>query len=394
MPAPLLHVDPKLIDDRWCTAPQREYMEAVNEHQSMRAAARALGVNYRTVVDAVNSVKRKAAIFGYAPGHDLIHPVAPGQRLRGASHLYRRGEPQPVLSWVKSTADDAARQQIIEASLEAAARVLPRLAAVEGPGFTEAELCTVYTVTDFHVGMRAWGAECGVDWDLAIAERTLLGSFERLVAGSPRSRVGVVVELGDWMHFDSLTAETPASKHPLDADSRVGKIVDIATTLLLRMIDMALHRHDIVPVVIAEGNHDPFSAVWLRKIVKRLYANEPRVMVVDSELPYYAYQHGNVMLGWHHGHLAKKASLPGLFAARFSKLWGATEHRYIHCGHMHHTDEKEYPGVFVIQHPTLAAADAYSARSGYVSEQSATAITYHARYGKVYTNTVNPKMLV
>lgn len=393
MPTPTYTVDERLIDDRWATETQQKYLRAINEHRSLRAASRALGVNYGTVNNALKAVKRKAAIFGYSPEHDLTRPVAPGQRLRGASSLYKRGEPEPVLQWVKTAADHDQAEAIMRAAVEALKDDIPRLPALEGPSFTEAELLTLYTLTDYHVGMRAWGAECGEDWDLDIAERVLLGAFERLVAGSPRSRVGVVAELGDWMHFDSLQAVTPTSGHVLDADSRLSKVVGVATKLLRRVIDMALLRHEIVVVVIAEGNHDMASAVWLRHIVRLLYEREPRVQLIDSELPYYVHQHGRVMLGWHHGHLKKRDSLPGLFAARFAKIWGDTDHRYIHCGHMHHMDEREHAGVFVVQHPTLAAADAYSARSGYVSEQSATAVTYHARYGRVYTNTVNPKML-
>jgi hypothetical protein len=43
----------------------------------------------------------------------LTHTVAPGQKLRGASTLYKRGEPAPLLQWVKSSADDDKREEII-----------------------------------------------------------------------------------------------------------------------------------------------------------------------------------------------------------------------------------------------------------------------------------------
>ncbi|CAB3741156.1 hypothetical protein LMG22037_06465 [Paraburkholderia phenoliruptrix] len=46
----------------------------------------------------------------------------------------------------------------------------------------------------------------------------------------------------------------------------------------------------------------------------------------------------------------------------------------------------------VIQHPTLAARDAYAARGGWLSERSATAITYHSQFGQVARNTVVPEM--
>jgi hypothetical protein len=125
---------------------------------------------------------------------------------------------------------------------------------------------------------------------------------------------------------------------------------------------------------------------------RALYENEPRVTVIDSEMPYYVYQHGQTMLAFHHGHLKKKDDLPILFASQFPKVWGNTTKRYAHTGHMHHVDEKEHSGITVIQHPTLSARDAYAARGGWISERAATVITYHERFGQVARNTVVPEM--
>ena len=98
------------------------------------------------------------------------------------------------------------------------------------------------------------------------------------------------------------------------------------------------------------------------------------------------------MLAFHHGHLSKNHALPLLFAAQYPVIWGATSKRYIHTGHRHHKDEKEHPGVTVVQHPTLAARDAYAARGGWISEREATAMTYHRKYGLVGRTTVTPEM--
>jgi len=124
-----------------------------------------------------------------------------------------------------------------------------------------------------------------------------------------------------------------------------------------------------------------------------LYENEPRLTVVDSELPYYVHQHGDTMLAWHHGHLQKNSQLPLTFAAQFPKIWGNTTKRYCHTGHRHHVEEKEHSGMTVIQHPTLAARDAYAARGGWIAERQVTSITYSNKFGEVARNTVTPEML-
>lgn len=391
MAAPLLCVDERIKE--WATQAQCQYIDAVNKYGSTRIAARELGINNTTISRAIKAAVDRAALGGYSPAHDLTRPVAPGQRLRGASTLYKRGEPEPVLQWVKTREDDVRREEIMRAAVAALMEDIPRATPVAGPLETIEHLCNLYTLTDSHVGMKSWPKETGEDWDLSIAERVLCGAFSASVETAPRAAVGLVAFLGDFMHFDSLVAETPTNKHPLDADSRYSKVVGVAIKIIRTIIASALARHDRVVLVVLEGNHDPVGTVWIRHLLSLLYEIEPRINVIQSELPYVVYQHGSVMIGWHHGHLQKKDNLPLLFAAQFSKTWGETTKRYIHTGHLHHTDEKEHPGVMVIQHPTLAARDSYAARYGYLAERQIITMTYHARFGNVARSMVTPEML-
>jgi hypothetical protein len=228
---------------------------------------------------------------------------------------------------------------------------------------------------------------------LAIAEQTLSACFARMVESSPAARVGFVNQLGDFLHSDGLLPVTPTSGHILDQDGRYTKLVETAVRILRRVVDLALTKHEHVVVLMAEGNHDMASSVWLRVMFAALYENEPRVEVIDSPLPYYVWQHGKTMLAFHHGHLRKNDQLPILFASQFPKVWGETVKRYAHTGHRHHSEEKEHSGITVIQHPTLAARDAYAARGGWIAERQVTAITYHAEYGQVARVTVTPEMV-
>jgi hypothetical protein len=334
-----------------------------------------------------------AAKMGYAPSHGMTKTVPPGFTVRGVSSYYDvdgklKGQ------WVKAGADDEQREAAMRAAAEAMSEELPRLDPVTPPSVSIAQLATLYTLTDSHVGMLAWRKEGGADWDLKIAESTLVGCFAQMVQSSPNAKIGFVNQLGDFLHYDSATAPvTPQSGHVLDADGRFSQMVTVAVRVLRRIVDLALAKHEKVVVLMAEGNHDIASSVWLRVMFRALYENEPRVEVVDSELPYYAYQHGKTLLAFHHGHMKKNDQLPILFASQFPKLWGDTVKRYCHTGHRHHTEEKEHSGITVIQHPTLAARDAYAARGGWISERSVTAITYHAEYGQVSRTTVTPEML-
>jgi hypothetical protein len=386
------HYDPALRD--FATPQQAVYLDAVIAHGGERPAARALGVGKTTIAASLARLKLAAAARGYAPEYHLQHPVAPGQMLKGTSTLFKDGV--PVLQWVKTRADADQLEEIMREAAAAMAEELPRAKPVKAPRLTNAKLANLYTLTDSHVGMLAWHKEnlaANGDWDLSIAERVLTGCFEHMVDASPPADVGIVAQLGDWMHSDGLEAKTPTSGHILDQDGRFPKVVAAAIRILRRVVDFSLRKHRRVIVLLAEGNHDLASSVWLRAMFKALYEKEPRVEVIDSELPYYAYQHGSTMLAWHHGHLKKNDQLPLLFAAQFPKMWGDTTKRYAHTGHRHHVEEKEHPGMQVVQHSTLASRDAYAARGGWMSERQCTAITYHSEFGQVCRNTVTPEML-
>lgn len=383
-------LDPAL--DEFGTPIQRERLAAVRLHGGLRAAARALGIDYKSLHQSIAAVKLKAAKRGYAPGHDYTHPVPDGFNVRGVSTYYDR-DGKPIGQWVKSSADDAAREAMFKAACEAAFEEIPRLDPIERPAAAAGALCNLYTMTDCHVGMLAWGKETGEPWDLDIAEATLVGCFEQMVRMAPAAGTAIVYQGGDWNHFDSMTPVTPTHGYVLDADSRFSKIVKISIRMLRRLVDIALMKHDQVVFIAAEGNHDPSSSVWFRNMFAALYENEPRLRVDESPLPYYVYQHGQTMLGFHHGHLRKNEQLPLLFAAQFPKIWGGTTKRYAHTGHRHHEEVREHSGMKVTQHPTLAARDAYAARGGWIAERQVTAVTYHDVHGQVATNTVTPEML-
>lgn len=377
----------------YATVRQLEVMEAFEKSgQNVEATAAALGMHRKSVTDALDSVLRKAEIKGYSPRHHMTNAVPEMHVAKGVSTLFD-AEGKVRAQWVKSELDRQKYLQAIRDIVADAMQGLPRVRSTPLPIFTEAALCNLYTMTDCHVGALAWDKETGDDWDLEIAERTLTGCFEHMVNSSPAAKVAIVNQLGDFLHSDGIQGVTPTSGHLLDMDSRFSKVVRVAVRILRRIVDFALARHEKVIVLMAEGNHDISSSIWLRELFRLLYENEPRVEVIDSPLPYYVHQHGKTMIGFHHGHLTKNAQLPILFAAQFPQVWGSTTKRYAHCGHRHHVEEKEHSGITIVQHPTLAARDAYAARGGWIAERQVTGITYHYLYGQVARNTITPEML-
>jgi hypothetical protein len=389
MPANIF-VDENLY--KYCTPRQRETLEAIERLGSARAASIELGMNVGGASEALQAVKKKAAKVGYAPEHDFIRPVPEGYVAKGVSTYYN-AEGKPSGQWVKAS---LSHQALVDAMREAVSGFkdeIPPAVSVVAPAASEEHLCNLYTFTDYHLGMLAWHKEGGSDWNVSIAEKTIVAALTQMINQSPKAHTAVLNIQGDFLHTDGKTPVTPASKHVLDADSRFPKIRKSAIRVIRSLVAMSLQRHEAVHLIIAEGNHDEESSGWLSDLFSVHYEEEPRITVSDSVLPFYVFEWGATMLGVHHGHKVKNESLPLLFAAQFPQEWGRTTRREIHCGHRHHRDEKEYNGVTVVQHPTLAARDAYAARGGWIADRAAWAITYHKKYGAVGRVMITTEML-
>jgi hypothetical protein len=251
----------------------------------------------------------------------------------------------------------------------------------------------LYVLTDFHLGMLSWGEESGADWDLKIAETLATRWFEYAIKAAPRASQGILAQLGDFLHYDSMESLTPKSRHILDADSRPQKMVRVGIRLLRRVIEMMLTRHDSVHVLMAEGNHDPMASIWLREAFKVLYENEPRVTIETRPDPYYAFVWGSTLLLFHHGHLRKPTTVDAVFARKFREEYGQAKKVYAHMGHMHHLKAIESSLMEIEQHPTLAAQDAYASRGGWLAERVAKAMTYHKEFGEVGRIGITPDMV-
>jgi hypothetical protein len=384
------------IDDTiysYATLRQKEIIDAVKKAGgSQSKAAKAMGITHQTVSVALKAAINQASKRGYSPEHDMKHSVPDGFVLKGTSTLYD-SDGNTKIQWVKSTIDQQRQGEIIQQAIHAATQSMPRLKPITYKGEANTELLNQYTITDYHIGMLAWHEEGGDNWDIKIAENTLIGAFSHMIANSPNADSCIINQLGDFLHFDGLKPVTPMSGHVLDGDSRFHKMIRVAIRCLRAMIDMALSKHKTVHLICAEGNHDESAAHWLQELFTVLYEDDPRITVDNSPRVYYCYQHGLTMLAYHHGHCKGQNKLLPIIPALFPEIWGKTKFRYVHEGHMHHKTVNENEGLTREMHQTLAAADAYSSRGGYISERATTCITYSKKHGEVSRISVKPSML-
>jgi len=379
---------------RFCSTEKQE--EVITLHVvkglSQTDTASELGISRSTVRDHLRAVRGKAAVQGYSPEHDWHNPVPDGHKIKGVSTFYDE-DGKPVRQWVKSQTDEKRQFEILVDRIESAQEGIKPFKPIAPPKNADENLLSLLTITDFHLGMYAYEAETGDDWNVKLARDVFLNSINDMINSAPKSGTGFLCQLGDFLHWDGILSVTPQSGHILDADTRYGKLVEMAMSVMSEAVKIMLKKFNKVVVVSAEGNHDISGSIWLRKHIKQLFADEKRLTVIDNEFPYYAYLHGETMLAFHHGHKVKLAQLHKLFASepRFREMWGKANYTYIHTGHYHHERLIEDGGAIAEMHPTLSGRDAYAARGGWVSRRGAKVITYDKVNGEVARITVRPR---
>jgi hypothetical protein len=382
MPATVSYVDEKLLS--FCTVAQLEKLEAINAYGSMRKAARALGLNKSAVLQALQEVKRKAALAGYSPEHDLTRPVAPGQILRGASTLYRRGEDAPVLQWVKSSADNEAREAIIREALQAMLDDAPKIAAPTAPLNWQTDVIPWIQIGDAHIGMLAHSAEVGENFDLKIAEAELCAAIGTLIDELPDCERLVINDLGDFTHYENFTGTTEGSGHPLDFDSRFPKMIRVYVRTMRFIVEKALSKARFVDVIVNQGNHSRTNDIWMGELLRACYGHTGRVNVLNNDTVFIAYRMGNTLVMTHHSDKCKPSALANVMTNDFRKDYGETEHHYIDIGHIHHgMVMKEHPGIFVESFNHLAALDKWAHDLGYRNRKSITIVLRSREFGEV-----------
>lgn len=380
-------LDPKLKD--YATPRQSEVIDAVNETGSMEKAAAKLGVVKNTIFEAVQGARKKAARAGHAPGH-FESGVAPGYLMGKVT--VQRGPGGVERVWERQS-PEAANTEAFLARCEERLNNFPRFMAVNPPPIRSAPLTNFLGLFDLHIGEKISSDDPAGRWDIAIAKRTIIDSVSHAISVAPKAKRLVLCFGGDAMHYDGVTPVTPTSKHVLHSDGDFDDMVDATLDVAVGAIDIALTNYEEVHLIWATGNHDLSTSRMLRKMFARLYADEPRLHVLQSRLDFYALRFGKVMIGVHHGHGSKLTDLAGKFAAMFREMWGQAVYAYAHAGHYHHYHGKEGNGMIATQHPALPPSDDYALGKGLISRRGCLMVTYHDDFGEVASATMRPEML-
>jgi hypothetical protein len=367
----------------FATASQLDKLAALRKHGSMRAAAKAMGIDHSNFCKTIKALKKKAALRGVSPEHDWTKAVPPTHIAKGVSSYYNK-DGQLAGQWVKADVDKDQREAIVrEAIAELSSSVKGLAPIAKPPKKTLESLLAVYPMGDPHFGMYAWAEEAGDDFDTDKARDITLAAVDRLVNAAPAASTAILIPLGDVFHADDTTHQTPAHKHALDVDSRYVRVLRIGIATYRHAILRMKEKHGRVIVRFVGGNHDP-HAVWaLALTISAYFESDPCIAVDLSPAAHWFYKHGKTLIGATHGDKSRHEQLPGIMAADRAEWWGQTRHRYWLTGHVHHQSVKEFPGVVCESFRTLAAKDAYAAGYGYRAGRDMLCIVYDSEHGEV-----------
>jgi hypothetical protein len=381
----------------------RPHVTSIKQHEildafkggagSISCASRVCNMAEANARRAIKRLKANAARKGVALEQGMRGESVPeGYVLEKSTVHVKDGSVYQRWDRVKQDEEDAHRG-VLEA-VEGLASGLPIQPPTPKPKGARNGLLNLYTISDLHIGLYAWGLESGANYSTKEAQRLLWSAYKEMLERMPDADEFVLCNLGDFMHYDGLVPMTPEHGNILDADSRYSHMAEIALSMNIWMIEEALKKHKRGKVIQAEGNHDPSGSVWLRIALKQIFKNNPRVEIDCEASPYYAHLHGETMLAFHHGHKKKDKDVGEVFSGdlKFRKMWGQATQTYVHTGNLHSQSVNELSGVIIERHASLSARSAYAARGGWVSKREAKAICYTDKGSEYMRISVTPEV--
>lgn len=267
-------------------------------------------------------------------------------------------------------------RECVEAMIEAAKGAIRKPVVPRAKPARGSDRWAVLVVADPHFGKYSWRKTAGADYDLDIAGRLVREAAAELLEVATRYRPGrlTVATLGDVYHYDS-PAGTTTKGTPLERDGRLPKMLNNGTDSMVALVDAAA---SVAPVdtLIVNGNHDETLTFAFQRILAERFRNDRRVRVDEEYTPRKYLAHGKNLLGFTHGHKAKR-KLPQLMAIEAAQEWARCPYREIHTGHLHHQSAEwsrpieTYDGVLVRVAPALCPPDDYHAVEGFVGNRQA-----------------------
>lgn len=356
-------------------------LTAIIDNGNQTAAATALGVSSATVLRYLNKIRTRTQIPAKIVG-EFNTAIKSPFLIKGTSTLYDAQTGEAKISWVKTDVNKNQQlEDMLDAVKDSVANYKP-FKAVKAPKGCDKDKLVILPMGDPHIGMYAWAAESGEDYDIEIAEKNLRKAVAYLIEKAPPAETCIILNLGDFFHSDNSNNTTTRGTN-VDVDGRYAKVLQVGVTLMIDCVNLALAKFNKVIVKNNIGNHDSHTSQVLSICMEHAFKNNKRVEIAEPANPFFIYEFGNCMLFSTHGDKVKPKTCQGMVANYFPELWGRTEHRYAMFGHFHHEFKEESNGLLIEIFNTLASSDAWHSASGYRSKRNMKCIVLDREDGEI-----------
>jgi hypothetical protein len=150
--------------------------------------------------------------------------------------------------------------------------------------------------------------------------------------------------------------------------------------LITRAVDY-LKEKAPVDIIVVSGNHDYERMFYAGDVLAGWYRNDANITVDNSYSSRKYYEYGKSMLMFTHGDKEKPADMPLIMATEKPEMFARTEHREVHCGHLHKEMVNEYRGIKVRFVPSICPNDEWHKQMGYEAKRTGQAYIWNKSKG-------------
>lgn len=361
----------------------QKILALLSEGHSRKETASIVGLSYDAIKKRVQVARKRAALLGFSPEHDMTHTVPENYHVKGVSTLYKNGT--PVMQWVKSAVNQEAVSEMVAELIAGMKDEITPIGEITESGVEyESDVIPWINIGDAHVNMLSHSDETGQGFNLKAVEIELCKSINMMLSTMPDYERVVINDLGDFTHMENFEGFTHASKNLLDKDGHFPAMIRTAVRIMRYIVESCLNKFKHVDLIINQGNHSRTNDIWMAELFRQVYSNNPRLHILDNTNVFIPYRMGNTFVMTHHGDKCKTTQLANVMAYDYPHDFGETRYRYIYTGHVHHKSQSvESNGVVVETFNTLAPRDKYAHDHGYRSASAITAILLSKTYGEV-----------
>lgn len=280
--------------------------------------------------------------------------------------------------------------------LKAEARiVMPAVPAFIRARSTSTGIWVEHSLYDHHFGALIWSKETGrEDYDSKIAREVWDRALGALVLRTDSyDAEGAVFILGqDLMNSNNRQGSTEAQTQQ-SMDSRYQKMYGVTRDAAVWAIDRLVSRYKRVHVPIVGGNHDPQASWHLGEYLELKYCNNKNVTIDNAPTFRKWWEYGVNMVMFAHGNKGKLEEYGRTMAAEKFEMWGRTQFREAHTGHIHHKRVWEFDGYIARSLSSLRPPCAWSAENLYGAIRAAESFVWSRTEGLIGTAnySISPK---